>query len=93
MAISINSIGNYNPYASKVGATGLTRKTESVKQVQTNDVSVNNISKQNVISTEEKEFFAQLYPDNISSIMDYHYYRRSGEMSGVAVGSLIDRRG
>jgi len=93
MAISINSIGNYNPYASKVGATGLTKKTAPVKEVQTNRVPVNNISNQNVISNKEKEFFAQLYPDNISSIMDYHYYQRSGQMSGVAVGSLIDRRG
>ncbi len=93
MGISINSIGNYNPYASKVGATTITRKAASVKQTEAANVSINNISKQNVISTKEKEFFAHLYPDNIASIMDYHYYQRSGEMSGVAVGSLIDRRG
>ncbi len=92
MAISINSIGNYNPYTSRVGGTTAARKTAQVKPVE-NEVSVNKMAKQNAISTKEKEFFAQLYPDNITAIMDYHYYQRSGTMSGVAVGSLFDRRG
>ncbi len=92
MGISINSIGNYNPYATKVGVTHHTKATSTIKEVSKN-VSVNNIAKENAISTKEKEFFAKLYPDNINTIMDYHYYQRSGEMAGVSVGSLIDRRG
>jgi hypothetical protein len=92
MTISINSIGNYNPYTSRVGETTAARKTAQVKPVES-EVKINKMAKQNAISTREKEFFAQLYPENSAAIMDYHYYQRTGTMSGVAVGSLLDRRG
>lgn len=45
------------------------------------------------ITKEEKNFFAQLYPEKKNEIVDYHYYQKSGQMSGVTVGSLFDKRG
>ncbi len=45
------------------------------------------------ISEEEKTFFANLYPLNKNEIMDYHYYQKSGKPSGIALGSLFDKRG
>ena len=45
------------------------------------------------ISTEERDFFLNLYPENKEEIMDYHHYLRSGKMSGVSLGSIFDRRG
>ena len=49
--------------------------------------------KKTQISTEERDFFLNLYPENKEEIMDYHHYLRSGKMSGVSLGSLFDRRG
>ncbi|MGE5679442.1 MAG: hypothetical protein ACM34K_01045 [Bacillota bacterium] len=45
------------------------------------------------ISNDEKNFFINLYPENKGEIVDYHFYQKTGKMSGVAVGSLFDRRG
>ncbi|HPI36425.1 MAG TPA: hypothetical protein PK397_00650 [Ignavibacteriaceae bacterium] len=48
---------------------------------------------ENTVSKEEKAFFSGLYPGNKDTIMDYHFYQRSGKMSGVSIGSIFDRRG
>lgn len=48
---------------------------------------------ENAVTKEEKAFFSSLYPGNKETIMDYHFYQRSGKLSGVSVGSIFDRRG
>lgn len=83
MEINTNSIGNYSPYNSTVS---MVRQTENIAVTK----EANNT---NVISKEEETFFAEMYPENKSEIIDYHYYKSSGQMSGVTVGSLFDRRG
>ncbi len=45
------------------------------------------------LSPEEKNFFINKYPEKKNDISDYHFYEKSGKMSGVNVGQLLDRRG
>ena len=45
------------------------------------------------VTGEEKAFFVNMYPEQKTEIMDYHFYQRSGKMNGVSVGSMFDRRG
>jgi hypothetical protein len=81
MKIINNNIGNYNPYAiNKAYNTNVTSKAEFP------DVGEK-------ISKEEKDFFTDLYPENKTEIVDYHFYKKSGKLSGVTKGSLFDRRG
>ena len=83
MKINANAVGNYSPYNTKVN---------NVRPKQ-NIAGTNKASKTDLISNEEKKFFTKIYPENKHEIMDYHYYKPSGRMSGVSVGSLFDRRG
>ncbi len=88
MKIATNMIGNYTPYI-------YNKKTE-MKTSETSAVSNQNIVQANKtenLTKAEKDYFGELYPNNTSEIKDYHYYDRNGQMSGVKVGSLIDRRG
>jgi hypothetical protein len=78
MKISTNSIGNYNPF--------LINNNQKVQ-------NANNQTKVDTVTNEEKEFFVKLYPENKNEIMDYHFYKSSGKMSGVALGTNLDRRG
>jgi len=42
---------------------------------------------------EEKNYFMNKYPEKKDEISDYHFYQKSGKMSGVNIGQKIDRRG
>lgn len=54
--------------------------------------SKNNQS-QEVINNEEKQFFANLFPEKQAEVMNYNFYNRSGKVNNVAqLGSIIDRR-
>ncbi len=81
MRITSNTVGNYNPYS-----INNSKSVSELKNSQTTDTSTK-------VTKEEKEFFSKMYPENQPEIIDYHYYQRSGKMSGVSVGSLFDRRG
>lgn len=83
MKINANPIGNYSPYNTKIA---------NVKPKQ-NLTAAGETNKTDLITKEEKKFFTKIYPENKHEIMDYHYYKPTGKMSGVAVGSLLDRRG
>jgi hypothetical protein len=78
MKISTNSIGNYNPF--------LINNNQKV-------LAANQNQKVDALTKEEKEFFVKLYPENKNEIMDYHFYKSTGKMSGVALGTNFDRRG
>lgn len=45
------------------------------------------------LSSEEKNFFINRYPEKKDEISDYHFYQKTGKMSGVSIGQLFDRRG
>lgn len=89
MKITTNMVGNYTP---KIN-------TGQVKQARQGDAPVKAEAKpklqpdKNNITADEKKFFMDLYPQNKSEIIDYHFYRKNGEMSGVKIGSLFDKRG
>ena len=85
MRINTNSIGNY-----------FTQQTRNVSNVaQSKNIQKAAVTKtiSQPISVKEKEMFAKMYPQQKSEIMEYHYYQKNGKMSGVTVGSLLDRRG
>lgn len=77
MKINTNSIGNYNPYSFKTSSINAKSKPFALNEI---------------ISGEEREFFKNLYPEQKADIADYHFYQRSGKMSGVTIGSLFDRK-
>lgn len=55
-------------------------------------VENNNIKSQDVISKEEKMFFANMFPDKSSEVMNYNFYNRNGKINNIQLGSLLDRR-
>ena len=78
MKIATDNIGNYS------------LRNFSTKQVQAKKPE--EIQKTATISNKEKEFFQKMYPTKRDEIINYHFYSKSGDMSGVAVGKNIDRR-
>ena len=89
MKISMNNVGNYNPLLKT--KTDLNQKFNL--EINHNQKIKPQASERANITQEEKNFFMGLYPDNKNEIVDYHFYQKSGKMSGVKVGSNIDRRG
>lgn len=81
MAVTMNSVGNYSAYA-----------LSSAKNNRANVKSVSEIQPEN-INSEEKKFFADMYPANRTEIMEYYYYEKSGRMNGISLGTNLDRRG
>ncbi|MGE5400391.1 MAG: hypothetical protein ACM3S2_08300 [Ignavibacteriales bacterium] len=81
--ISTNNIGNYGP-----GYVKSVRQKPNVGETQQTAMPKNE-----KITNEEKNFFVNLYPESRKEIADYHFYQKSGKMSGVSVGSLFDKRG
>lgn len=45
------------------------------------------------VTQEEKKFFANLYPEKQKEILSYEFYNAKGKVTGVTIGSIIDRRG
>lgn len=96
MRITSNQIGNYGPgYSREIQQnlqarnTAGTQRTEAAARMQHAELA----EAQSSITSEEKNFFINMYPDNKNEITDYHFYQKNGRMSGVTVGSLFDRRG
>lgn len=77
MSIATNPVGNYNVYMARQVQQSATQQTAPAPET---------------VTKEEKDFFVSLYPNQKQEISDYHFYQRSGKMSGVSVGSLLDRR-
>jgi hypothetical protein len=85
MKISTNTIGNYSP-------TFIQKNNPAVAQSEALQTETPKTDKA-ILSSKEKQFFAKMYPDKTNEIMDYHFYQKSGKMSGVSLGTIIDRRG
>jgi hypothetical protein len=79
MRVSTNSIGNYHPTYMKAAAAN---KADAGQKIN-----------KEIISPDEKKYFAQLYPAKQDEIMGYQLYNSKGKVSGVHVGSLFDKRG
>ena len=89
MRINMNPVGNYTP----INTRNVSNKPRAEEAVLKESPAKGARAKQGILTPEEKTFFANLYPSNKSEIVDYHFYEKSGKMSGVKLGSLIDRRG
>lgn len=50
-------------------------------------------SSEEVLNEKEKQFFAQMFPDKSSEIMEYNFYSKSGKLNNIKIGSHFDRRG
>ncbi len=89
MKILTNSVGNYSPHTNNnsVKQAKLTQKKEGT------DLETVAKTKNNDLTSDEKNYFMKVYPQNTSEIIDYHFYQKNGEMSGVKIGSLLNRRG
>lgn len=85
MRVNTNTIGNYFPQRTR-NVSNVTRTDNIQKMAETK-------STEHAISVKEKELFAKMYPQQREEIMEYHYYNKKGTMSGITVGSLLDRRG
>ncbi|MBU1097670.1 MAG: hypothetical protein CVV23_15355 [Ignavibacteriae bacterium HGW-Ignavibacteriae-2] len=79
MKIGTNPVGNYKPVYRKPETT----QVNTTKPVETKPV----------INDKEKLFFSDKYPQNKEQIMNHHFYMKNGNMSGVTIGSLFDKRG
>lgn len=89
MKITTNSVGNYTNIISRNNISA--RKTEQASETKSaSSVHAGEAAK---LTADEKNFFVNMYPSNKKEIMDHHFYERSGRMSGVKVGSIINRRG
>lgn len=85
MKISTNTIGNYTPaLIQKNNQNAPKQETVQPEKAKTDSAA---------LTSKEKQFFAKMYPDKQNEIMDYHFYQKSGKMSGVSLGTIIDRRG
>jgi len=89
MKISTNMIGNYNPQVSS-GSVKQTKANEPSFKIEAGAVDKKTAGN---LSSEEKNYFVNLYPQNKNEITDYHFYQKTGKMSGVKIGSMFDKRG
>jgi len=89
MKISTNMIGNYTPNIARNINSSQKAKQPNKKL----ELNPNAVKKTDKLTSDEKTFFARMYPDKMNEVVDYHFYKKSGEMSGVKLGSIIDRRG
>jgi hypothetical protein len=81
MKIVTNNIGNYT--LGNIKASTATAQSARAEKMADKTPSISNT---------EKEFFSKMYPTKRDEIINYHFYSRTGEKSGVAVGKNIDRR-
>ena len=82
MRIEGNSIGNYSiNYLNNISKNiEASKNLQQKKELEAN------------ISSEEKNFFAQLYPQNTKEINEYSFYSRDAKAVTTHLGSIIDRR-
>ncbi len=64
----------------------------SLQQIQRN-TDMKSLAEGEELNEKEKDFFIDRYPQKKEEIVDYHFYQRSGKMSGVKLGHLFDRKG
>ena len=81
MKITSDTTGNYSLQYVK---NNKTLNTSADKGIQTEKADLNK---------NERKYFAGIYPDRKEEIINYHFYKSTGQMHGVTVGSLLDRRG
>jgi allantoicase len=90
MKITTNAVGNYTNIISRNNIGTAKTQPAAAKAKIVDTAKAGGTEK---LSADEKNFFVNMYPQNKKEIMDHHFYERNGRMSGVKVGSIINRRG
>ena len=85
----MNTVGNYTPRLVNNNVRQ-TKSKETSGQVEAGSTLQ---KKTDNLTSDEKDFFMKLYPQNKLEVADYHFYQRSGKMSGVKIGSMFDKKG
>ncbi len=80
MKINTNAIGNYNLQR--------THKVRPKNKIRDAEMKFS----LDQISSDEKQFFVKMYPKKKEVIQNY-FYSKDGQISGVAIGSIFDKRG
>ncbi len=91
MKISTNDFGNYSNRVNKP-VQQHNNSAAIQKQVTGTSTAVQK-EKLGTVTNEEKKFFAGLYPENKTDVMNYHFYHKNGKMQGVTLGTIFDKRG
>ena len=65
----------------------------SLQQIQRNADMKAQLAEGEELNENEKDFFIKRYPQKKDEIIDYHFYQKSGKMSGVKLGHLFDKKG
>jgi len=65
----------------------------SVQQLLRNVDKKSQLQDGEELNEREKDFFIDRYPQKKDEIVDYHFYQKSGKMSGVKIGHLFDKKG
>ena len=81
MALNFNTIGNYSTFNVKGNHQNFPAQTPD------------KVAEGDKISSDEKEYFADMYPSSKTEIMDYSFYGKTGRMNGISIGINLDRRG
>jgi hypothetical protein len=81
MKISTNNIGNYSINHIQRAVQQKAASQKNTEQIKTD------------LSSDEKNFFIDRYPQKKDEIIDYHFYQKGGSMSGVKLGHLFDKKG
>jgi hypothetical protein len=78
------------------------RIDNNINNLITNGYQINNRTKKiydfntnlspEILNKEEKQFFANMFPEKKVEVMEYNFYNRNGKVSTNLLGSLIDRR-
>ncbi len=79
MKIIANSNGNYSP--------AYVKSTQNLRGASSAQKETGSIS------SDEKNFFAKLYPAQKEEVLNYQFYNAKGKVTGTHLGSLFDRRG
>lgn len=65
----------------------------SIHQIQNQVQKKVSPAKTEELSSDEKKFFVERYPQKQDEVVDYHFYQKSGSMSGVKIGHMFDKKG
>jgi hypothetical protein len=74
---------NFNPLI--MNSVSQSNRIQRSYEVKTNN-------SQEILNKEEKQFFANMFPEKKSEVMNYNFYNRNGKVNNLQIGSLLDRR-
>lgn len=99
MSISVNTLAPLPLPTAEVPHRSVIKSGESRFQEITNASfasAANGVPSEavnDVVSKDEKQFFASLFPENSAAITSYSVYASTGMKKNINLGSIIDKKG